>query len=194
MNGERQGRHETRSRHRAVLAIGALAGLVGAGVSWFANREPEGPEHPWTTRAELAEFADLPGADERLQDAADALEESPLYVDPALSYLLPPDERDDIVDALESGPPTFVVVAPVVKTDGMGGNRDAAVIALSDEVGLDGYYAVIDQDRRLSSVDRDGDALAWHDRVVPEGSFASALERMFHEDRTQWIPEETDVD
>ncbi|WP_166349278.1 hypothetical protein [Phytoactinopolyspora limicola] len=186
-----------RSHLLPAIAIGLVAGVLAGALDWNSSREPadERPDRSWATRQELADYADLPPADDRILEAAAALEEAPLYVDPALSHMLPPDERAAVIEALDAGPPIYVVIAPFIRQDGMGGNTDAAVIALSDEVGRDGHYVIIDQDRHASSVDRYGDALTWLGASVYDGRLSSVIPRMYPPDRrTQWIPEDNDVD
>jgi hypothetical protein len=69
------------------------------------------------------------------------------------------------------------------------------VIAVSDEVGQDGHYVIIDQDRRASSVDRYGDAITWTGASVYDGRLSTVIPQMYPPDRwTQWVPEDDDDD
>ncbi|NED99728.1 hypothetical protein [Phytoactinopolyspora halotolerans] len=160
-----------------ALLIGIIAAVVTRNVAlWLSD---DGTRKDWTTRTEIEQVANVPPADDRLRDAAARLAESPLYVDPALAYLLPESEREDVVDVLRGGEPTFVVVMPFHEEDGMGGNIEAAVIALADQVGEDGRYVIIDQRRYDAGIQRTGDQISWPVVSLPEGPMADSLIRMF---------------
>lgn len=71
------------------------------------------------------------------QKIADALEESPVYVDPSYESAVPAGKQRQLVDQIEqSGIPVKVVLVPLVEGDAWGGESKQLVGVLRDRMGV----------------------------------------------------------
>ncbi|MFE1103625.1 hypothetical protein ACFW4K_24185 [Nocardiopsis alba] len=82
-----------------------------------------------------------------VETIADALRESPVYVDPVYSTVLPEEMRAEAVATIEeSGLPVRVVLTPLLAGDDWNGEASALAAAVHDRLGGVGHYLVLEGD------------------------------------------------
>ncbi|MGW9634180.1 hypothetical protein [Nocardiopsis alba] len=78
---------------------------------------------------------------------ANALRESPVYVDPVYSTVLSEETREEAVATIEeSGLPVRVVLTPLLSGDDWDGDASALAAAVHDRMGGAGHYLVLEGD------------------------------------------------
>ncbi|MDA0564206.1 hypothetical protein LG943_07685 [Streptomonospora sp. S1-112] len=114
------------SRPRPALLRAALAAVLTAAFALAA-----GP----------AAAAPSPAGPSPAERIAQGLEESPVYVDPALEAALPEEQRVELADQIEAtGKPIYVIVVPLVAGDAWNGEATQLIGAVHDRLGADGSY------------------------------------------------------
>lgn len=87
-----------------------------------------------------------------IRTIADALTESPVYVDPILTNEVPADVADDLVATIEANDlPVYVVVYPLDYNDQFNGRSSQLLALVQEEAGRDGVYVHADSDDRLET-------------------------------------------
>lgn len=87
-----------------------------------------------------------------IEAIADALAESPVYVDPTLANDVPADVADSLVTAIEDNDlPVYVVAYPLDYTDAYNGRPSQLLALVQEQTGLDGVYVHTDADNRLET-------------------------------------------
>ncbi|MCK9869668.1 hypothetical protein MRI28_08370 [Nocardiopsis dassonvillei] len=87
------------------------------------------------------------GAQDRTQAVADALEESPVYVDPAYESAFPAEDQERVAGAIESsGLDLYVIAVPLTGGDAWGGDPATLVSVVHDRRGGgEGHYLAYDE-------------------------------------------------
>lgn len=159
---------------RTVLACGVGAAVVAAVVlPWRETGDPSAQG----TRAPAAVAGDQTRA------AAEALAESPVYVDPAMNGLVDAEGRAEVAAAVAQaqgrGLSVHVAVRPSSDEDETGGDLLEGVERIASSLGRPGVYLLLDQDRRIEGTTRGLDPRVRIDRYLSigrlEGDVATSL-------------------
>lgn len=93
------------------------------------------------------------GAQDRVGRITDSLRQSPVFVDPDVSYLLGASDRAALTRQIQAaGVPVHLAVVPLLSEDESGGDADRLASLLHRRLGRNGIYLIADQYGILDSV------------------------------------------